>query len=108
MNFNSNGICTTSFEETPKTSSYLIAYVVSDFKVFENYAGPITKRIKHRILANENYYNNVIFPLESGENILDDLQEFVGVSYSLPKMDQIGLPDFAAGAMENWGLVTYR
>lgn len=90
-------------------STYLIAYIVSDYDMFENYAGPIlTTRTKHRILARDYYTDSVTLPLLWSEQTIDDLNEFLHTPYTFPKMDQIGLSQFAAGAMENWGLVTYR
>lgn len=90
-------------------STYLIAFIVSDYDIYENYDGVITKkRTKHRILANKNFKNSYELPLRVGEELLDDLVGYVGVNYDLPKMDQIGIADFEAGAMENWGLVTYQ
>lgn len=90
-------------------STYLIAYVVSDFKIFENYEGPILEsRKKHRVLANYHYYDDVASPLLWSEQVIDDISGYLDTPYTFPKMDQIGLTQFAAGAMENWGLVTYR
>ena len=43
-----------------------------------------------------------------GPTILHYYEEYFNMSYPLPKMDMAAIPDFAAGAMENWGLITYR
>ena len=48
------------------------------------------------------------FALETSVRILDYYNDYFGVDYPLEKLDHIALPDFAAGAMENWGAVTYR
>lgn len=43
-----------------------------------------------------------------GPKVLTHFEEWFNVSFPLPKQDMAALPDFSAGAMENWGLVTYR
>ncbi len=48
------------------------------------------------------------FALDVGIRALDFYEDFFEIAYPLPKMDMIAIPDFAMGAMENWGLVTYR
>ena len=48
------------------------------------------------------------YALKISGKILRYYEKFFGIEYPLPKMDMIALPDFNAGAMENWGLITYR
>lgn len=47
------------------------------------------------------------FALETGIKSLNAFEQYFGMNFTFPKMDQVAIPDFAAGAMENWGLVTY-
>ncbi|KAK9730668.1 Peptidase M1 N-terminal domain [Popillia japonica] len=85
-------------------STYLIAFVISDF----DYTADLNHRIFLRpaLIAN----NRADYAIGVSPGILDAIADFVNVPYALDKMDQIGIPDgyFSAGAMENWGLVTYR
>ena len=84
--------------------TYLLAFIVSDFKHVED---PINNQ---RVFGTKYYIENGFadFALEAGIKIIKEMEKYLGVKYSLPKMDQIGIPDFKSGAMENWGLVTYR
>lgn len=98
----------TEFHPTPKMSTYLLAYIVSQFTSVqpENPSDAIQIRIWARPSAikagHGDYALNVTGP------ILNFFAQHYATPYPLPKSDQIALPDFNAGAMENWGLVTYR
>lgn len=83
-------------------SSYLVAFIVSDYESIENESGNFS------IWARANAIEHAAYSLSIGPQILDFLGTYTNVSYSLPKMDMAAIPDFSAGAMENWGLVTYR
>ena len=48
------------------------------------------------------------YALEVGTSVLQFFEGYFNISYPLPKQDMVAVPDFAAGAMENWGLITYR
>ncbi len=79
---------------------------MSDFAYLES--TDRSRRVHQRVFSRPNAVHLNELVLEAGEEILDELEDYIGVDYSLPKMDQAGIPDFSAGAMENWGLVTYR
>lgn len=97
---------TTTFEPTPPTPTYLLAYVVSDFASRGNTATPTA--FQQKVYARPNAIQGADFGLQAGIDILTAFENYFGNKFPLPKMDQVAVPDFAAGAMENWGLVTYR
>lgn len=93
------------FMPSPKMSTYLVALCIGHFE----YVQATTKRgTLVRVLATPGKANQLEFALDVGVRCLEWYEEFFDVNYPLPKMDMIGVPDFAMGAMENWGLVTYR
>lgn len=91
-----------TFQNTLPVQTYLIAFVVSDFKNVENGTQKVYAK------AQSIYDGEGAFGLDVGVKLLNKFVEHLGVNYALPKMDQVAVPDFDAGAMENWGLVTYR
>ncbi|XP_061140166.1 aminopeptidase N-like isoform X1 [Syngnathus typhle] len=96
----------TVFEPTLKMSTYLLAFIVSDFGNISNIIDDVTIRIfarKSAIDAGQGAY-----ALKKTGPILKFFENYYNSTYPLPKSDQIALPDFNAGAMENWGLITYR
>ncbi|KAK2867018.1 hypothetical protein QQF64_022678 [Cirrhinus molitorella] len=96
----------TTFAATESMSTYLLAFIVSDFGFIEQNIDTLQVRIFARqdaINAGQGQYAlNVTGP------ILKFFETYYNVPYPLPKSDQVALPDFSAGAMENWGLITYR
>ncbi|KAF7654812.1 hypothetical protein LDENG_00064510 [Lucifuga dentata] len=108
VNSSTDGVAVTRtmFEPTKKMSTYLLALIVCDYTHIRATQGDVLIRIWARRKAIEegqgNYALNVTGP------ILDFFQHYYNISYPLSKSDQIALPDFYFGAMENWGLVTYR
>lgn len=94
------------FETTPKMSTYLLAFVLGHFnsKTIENKHG-----VKVSTFAALNQSESMLdFPNQIAADALDLYDDLFGLPYPLPKLDQVAIPDFEAGAMENWGLVTYR
>lgn len=89
-----------NFEQTPIMSTYLLAFVISDFK-------SISKG-NFSVWAREEALDQANYALELGPKILKFYENYFGIDFPLPKVDLVALPDFLAGAMENWGLVTYR
>ncbi|XP_068954714.1 aminopeptidase N isoform X2 [Petaurus breviceps papuanus] len=96
----------TKFFRTPKMSTYLLAYIVCQFEAQESSQENVQIRIWARPNAIQSGHGQ--YALNVTGPILDFFADHYNTSYPLPKSDQIALPDFNAGAMENWGLVTYR
>ncbi len=93
------------FEETPVMSTYLLAFIVGDIKCVERTADNGTLI---RVWATAGKEDLGEFAAETSVKLLAFFNDYFGVPYPLPKLDHIAIPDFAAGAMENWGAVTYR
>ncbi len=94
-----------SFEPTPKMSTYLLAFIVGDFEWIE----AKTKRgVLVRVFTVPGRKEQGRFSLECAVRCLDFYEEYFAINYPLPVLDMIAVPDFASGAMENWGAVTYR
>eukprot|EP01018_Ginkgo_biloba_P004146 Gb_08897 [translate_table: standard] len=102
----SNGsLKTVSFEESPLMSTYLVAIVVGEFNYME---GITVAGNKVRVYCEIGKEDQAKFALDVAVRTLPFFTEYFGTPYSLPKLDMVAIPDFAAGAMENYGLVTYR
>ena len=94
------------FETTPRMSSYLLAFAAGDMQ-------GITAKTKNGTLVGvyatkAHPANNLEFALDIAVRCIEFYEEYYGVKYPIPQSLHVALPDFSAGAMENWGLVTYR
>src|SRR3989304_9164718 len=94
-----------TFEPTPKMSTYLLALIVGKFEHIEvkTKAG-----VKVRVFTTFGKKHQAKFALNTAKKCLEFYEDYFGIPYPLPSLDLIAIPDFASGAMENWGAVTYR
>jgi aminopeptidase N len=95
----------TVFKTTPKMSTYLLAFIVGDLKHKELTTGNGTVL---RAFATPNNIDKVDFALDIASKSLELFEDYFEIKYPLEKCDFIALPDFASGAMENWGCITFR
>ncbi|CAK9053976.1 unnamed protein product [Durusdinium trenchii] len=93
------------FMVTPKMSTYLLAFCVGEFEFI---SAQTKSGVLARIFSCPGNSARCAFALKCCIKALEFYDDFFGLPYPLPKMDMIAIPDFSAGAMENWGLVTYR
>ncbi|ETS77466.1 hypothetical protein PFICI_11340 [Pestalotiopsis fici W106-1] len=99
-----------AFERTPVMSTYLLAWAVGDFEYIEaltdrRYNG---KQIPVRVYTTRGLKEQGRWALEHAPKTIDLFSESFGIDYPLPKSDLLAVHEFTHGAMENWGLVTYR
>jgi aminopeptidase N len=101
-----DGRLVTAFATTPRMSTYLLAWVYGDLhKKTDHTAGGVEVNIW--AVANQRP-ESLDFALEHAVKSIEFFDDYFGVPYPLPKSDHVAVPDFSSGAMENWGLVTYR
>ncbi len=93
-----------SFEQTPVMSTYLLYIGVGQFDEMPAIFG----QKKIFLAAKKGSLNSTEFPLDMAKKSLEYLQNYTNIEYMLPKLHLIAVPEFAAGAMENWGAITFR
>ena len=99
-------IRTTTFDTTPRMSTYLLAFAVGDF---QRATSKTKNGVEVNIYATKAHpADSLDFALHHAVKTIEFFDEYFGVPYPLPKSDHVALPDFSSGAMENWGLITYR
>lgn len=96
---------TTTFETTPKMSTYLLAFVFGEMDYLE---ATTEHGVTVRTYATPDNVKFTQFALDCAVKTLDFYDDYFAIPYPLAKCDFIALPDFAAGAMENWGCITFR
>lgn len=96
---------TTTFETTPKMSTYLLAFAFGNMGFLE---AKTKDGVVVRTYATPDNVQYTKFALEVAVKCLEFYNEYFDIPYPLAKCDFIALPDFASGAMENWGCITFR
>ena len=86
-------------------STYLVAYAVGDFEFSTT---PGSTKPEFRVATKPGEKENTQSALECGPAILAHYEKYFDIPFPLPKIDSLATPDFDAGAMENFGLITYR
>ncbi|XP_024062468.1 endoplasmic reticulum aminopeptidase 2 [Terrapene carolina triunguis] len=99
------GLLEDHFDVTVKMSTYLVAYIVCDFKSVQ---ATTSSGIKVSIYASPDKWSQTHYALEAAVKLLEFYEKYFDISFPLPKLDLVAIPDFQSGAMENWGLITYR
>lgn len=96
----------TTFEQTPRMSTYLLALVTGELHRVHATSKNGTEVSIYSTTSHEK--NSLEFSLDIAVRAIDFFEDYFGVPYPLAKSDHVAVADFSAGAMENWGLITYR
>ncbi|NWI91791.1 AMPE aminopeptidase, partial [Pitta sordida] len=100
-----DGWSRTTFKKSVPMSTYLVCFAVHQFAWVERISAsgkPL------RVYAQPQQIHTAQYAANVTEIIFNFFEEYFNLDYSLPKLDKIAIPDFGTGAMENWGLITYR
>ncbi|XP_037686396.1 glutamyl aminopeptidase [Choloepus didactylus] len=95
----------TTFEKSVPMSTYLVCFAVHQFDSIERISKrgiPLTVYVQPEQKHTAEYAANIT------KIVFDYFEDYFAMDYALPKLDKIAIPDFGTGAMENWGLITYR
>ncbi|ODQ81228.1 hypothetical protein BABINDRAFT_33484 [Babjeviella inositovora NRRL Y-12698] len=98
------------FETTPIVSTYLVAWAMGDFECIETTTAELYngKPLPVRVFTTKGIVEQGRFALEMTAKTLDFFSQKFEIPYALPKVDLIAVHEFSHGAMENWGLITFR
>ena len=99
------GLKSVTFAPTPVMSTYLLAFVVGDLV---SVAADAADGTRVGVWTTPGKEAQAAFALDTSVKLLGYFNDYFHIPYPLPKLDHIAIPDFAAGAMENWGCITYR
>ncbi|XP_076673132.1 aminopeptidase A isoform X7 [Andrena cerasifolii] len=109
VNDPSPGLTTVTFAKSVPMSTYLTCFIVSDFVAVTNMAKGLNgRKFPVSVYTTRAQKEKGSFALDIGVKIIEYYINLFGIDYPLPKLDMAAIPDFVSGAMENWGLVTYR
>ncbi|XP_017269434.1 leucyl-cystinyl aminopeptidase [Kryptolebias marmoratus] len=101
----SKGLVQDEFEKTDvNMTTYLVAFIVADFTSISKNLSGINVSV-YSVPEKKEYTE---YALETASKLLDFYNNFFEIKYPLKKLDLVAIPDFLAGAMENWGLITFR
>jgi aminopeptidase N/puromycin-sensitive aminopeptidase len=98
------GTHTLKFLTTPKMSTYLVAFLVGDFECKKD----TQDNVDIRVCSTPDKVELTAYGVDVAKYVLHYYNDYFGIPYPLPKLDLIALPDFEAGAMENFGAITFR
>ncbi|KAH8336361.1 hypothetical protein KR059_004239 [Drosophila kikkawai] len=99
-----------TFARSVPMSTYLACFIVSDFtaKQVDIDTNGIGDTFTMSVYATPEQINKVDFAVDVGKGVIEYYIDYFQIEYPLPKLDMAAIPDFVSGAMEHWGLVTYR
>uniref|UniRef100_A0A3Q4N789 Aminopeptidase n=1 Tax=Neolamprologus brichardi TaxID=32507 RepID=A0A3Q4N789_NEOBR len=95
----------TTFQKSVPMSTYLVCFAVHQFAYVERTSA---RGIPLKIWAQPSQISTALYAVNVTKLIFDYFEEYFNMTYSISKLDKIAIPDFGTGAMENWGLITYR
>ncbi len=102
---NSEGKKTIIFKDTIKMSTYLVAFIIGPFEESETAE---VNNVPIKIISVKGKRHLSKYALNCGKFFLDYFNNYYGINYPGSKLDLIAVPDFASGAMENFGCITFR
>lgn len=105
----SEGLMKVNFRESVPMSTYLTVFIVSDFLFKSETIVPVVgDPFELRCFATPAQLGKLDFALKTSVDVIKYYVDYFQIAYPLPKLDLAAIPDFVSGAMETWGLVTYR
>jgi aminopeptidase N len=99
-----NGLKEVKFARTPPMASYLVVFVSGELEELKGQS----EGVQLRVITTEGKKEQGRYALEATKELLRYYDDYFGIKYPLPKLDQIAVPGGFSGAMENWGGITYN